>query len=118
MKLRFNRFELKPSFGPRCTVDYVEILDGNSSNSNSKGRFCGNTKPEDIRSSGRYMFVRFRLDLSTDLYYRGFNATFTADHKPRTPSTCKLMKLIIIYAFLDKLFIFLRDLLIKKPLLS
>ena len=92
MKLSFDRFELKPSFGSSCTADYVEILDGKSSYSNSKGRFCGNTKPEDIRSSGRCMFVRFRLDLSTDLYYRGFNATFTAEDKL---STCKLKKFIV-----------------------
>ena len=96
VKLRFDRFDLKPSVRSSCTVDYVEILDGKSSYSNSKGRFCGYRKPEDIRSSGRYMWVRFRADLSTDLYYRGFNATFTAEDKP---SPCKLKKSIIIYNF-------------------
>ena len=94
--LRFNRFEVEPSFGSTCTADYVEILDGKSTDSKSKGKFCGKTKPEDIRSSGRFMFVRFRADFSSDSYYRGFNATFTADDKP---STCKSKTLIIIYQF-------------------
>ena len=96
VKLSFDRFELKPSFGTICTVNYVEILDGKSSYSESKGKFCGYTKPEDIRSSGPYMLVRFRADLSTGKYYRGFNATFTAEDKP---STRKLKKLIIFYDF-------------------
>jgi len=83
-------------------MDYVEILDGKSSSSNSKGRLCGYLTPGDIRSSGRYMWVRFRADLSTDFYYEGFHATFTAEVKPRQepkPSTCKLKELIIIYNF-------------------
>ena len=96
MKLSFDRFGLTRSFISGCRVDYVEILDGKTNYSDSKGKFCGYTKPEDIRSSGRYMFVRFRLDLSTDLSYRGFNATFTAEDKP---NTCKCKKLIIIYDF-------------------
>ena len=97
VKLRFNRFELKPSFGSTCTADYVEILDGKSSYSKSKGKFCGYTKPEDIRSSGRFMLVRFRADFYNDSYHdRGFNATFTAEDKP---STCKSKTLTIISGF-------------------
>jgi len=88
--LRFNRFELKPGFGSTCTADYVEILDGKSTDSKSKGKFCGYTKPEDIRSSGRFMLVRFRAVFSSK--YRGFNATFTAEDKSSKSKT-----LIIIY---------------------
>ena len=80
VKLSFDRFELEPSFGAPCTEDYVEIRDGKDSNSASKGRFCGFNKPEDIRSSGRYMRVSFRSD-SDSSYYDGFKATFTAEDK-------------------------------------
>ena len=104
VRLSFNRFELKPSYGSSCTADYVEILDEESSYSTSKGRFCGDSKPEDIRSSGRYMWVHFRADLSTNFSYEGFRATFTAE------DTCKLMELIINYDF--SLIHFPRDLLI------
>ena len=94
--LRFNKFELGRSFGSTCT-DYVEILDGKSTDSKSKGKFCGYTKPEDIRSSGRFMLVRFRADFYNDSYHdRGFNATFTAEDKP---STCKSKTLTIISGF-------------------
>ena len=99
VKLKFDRFQLKPSFGSKCTADYVEILDGKSSYSKSEGKFCGFTKPEDIRSSGRYMWVRFRADRLSGPFYEGFEATFTAEDKPS-----KLKKLIILYAF--SLFIF------------
>jgi len=82
VKLSFDRFALKLSSGSSCRGVYVEILDGKSSYSNSKGRFCGYTTPKDVRSSGRYMWVRFRADLSTNLFYEGFKATFTAEDKP------------------------------------
>ena len=107
VRLSFNRFELKPSYGSSCTADYVEILDGKSSDSKSKGKFCGYTTPENIHSSGRYMWVRFRAGLSANIYYEGFRATFTAEVKP---STCKLMELIINYDF--SVIHFPRDLLI------
>ena len=96
--LRFNKFKLGSSFEYTCTADYVEILDGKSTDSKSKGKFCGYTKPEDIRSSGRFMLVRFRADFSSDPYYSigGFNATFTAEDKP---STCKSKTLTIISGF-------------------
>ncbi|KAJ7371400.1 hypothetical protein OS493_025862 [Desmophyllum pertusum] len=61
VKLSFDRFELRPSTMSSTCIDYLEILDGKNSNSESKGKFCGFTIPEDgIRSSGRYMRVRFR----------------------------------------------------------
>ena len=100
MKLRFDRFELKPTFRSSCLDDYVEVLDGKSRYSGTKGKFCGYTKPEDIRSSGRYMWVLFRADDSTNAVYEGFKATFTAEDQPSS----KLKHLIIVYDFL--IFIF------------
>ena len=81
MKLTFDRFELEPSSESKCTADYVEVLDGSNSHSDSKGRFCGSSPPDDIQSSGRYMWVRFRADM-TKSYYEGFQATFTAKDNP------------------------------------
>ena len=100
MKLRFDRFELKPTYRSSCLDDYVEVLDGKSRYSGTKGKFCGYTKPEDIRSSGRYMWVLFRADHSTNAVYEGFKATFTAEDQPSS----KLKKLIIVYDF--SIFIF------------
>ena len=94
--LRFDRFELRPSFRSSCTEDYVEILDGKSRYSGTKGIFCGYTKPEDIRSSGRYMWVRFRANICRSREYHGvFKATFTAENKPitfQTPTAMATLK--------------------------
>ena len=90
VKLSFERFQLEPSSESECTVDYVEVLDGGDSNSDSKGRFCFST-PDDIHSSGRYMWVRYRAD-ETGSYFKGFKATFKAEDKPS-----KFKKLIITY---------------------
>lgn len=78
VKLRFDSFELEPSW--RCLADYVEILDGESYYSRTIGKFCGSTIPKVIRSSGRYMQVRFRADRDNS-HYGGFTASFTAEGK-------------------------------------
>ena len=93
VKVSFNRFELEPSYGSRCTADYVEVFDGSSSSSKSKGRFCGFSTPDDIHSSGRYMWVRFRADLSRS-YYDGFKATFSAEDKPSKRKANHFVKLL------------------------
>lgn len=80
MKLRFDKLDLQSSSGSTCKADYVEVLDGKHSNDESKGKFCGDRKPKDIRSSGRYMWVRFRASPHNS-YYEGFKATFTAEDK-------------------------------------
>ena len=79
MKLRFDSFELEPSFG--CTAVYVEILDGKHYYSRSIENFCGSTISKVIRSSGRYMQVKFIADRDNS-HYGGFTATFTAVGKP------------------------------------
>ena len=80
VKLRFDSFELERS--SVCSGDYLEVIDGNNSNSKSMGRFCGfglYAHPESIRSSGRYMLVRFRSDWISRGYDDGFRVTFTAE---------------------------------------
>lgn len=83
VKLKFDKLDLKPSSGSQCTADYVEVLDGKPNTGESKGKFCGDGKPEDIRSSDRYMWVRFRTDPQNS-DYEGFKATYTAEDKSRS----------------------------------
>ena len=78
VRLSFESFDLE--WSSECTADYVEVRDGSSRYSRSKGRFCGSTVPEDVFSTGRYMHVRFRSD-SEYSFYLGFKATFTAEDK-------------------------------------
>ena len=78
VKLTFDNLDLKQDSGSTCTADYVEVLDGSRRNDKSKGKFCGDSKPEDIRSSGRYMWVRLRT-VPHDSNYEGFKATYKAE---------------------------------------
>ena len=89
VRLSFESFDLEWSSG--CTADYVEVRDGSTRYSRSKGRFCGSAIPEDVLSTGRYMHVRFRSD-SEYSFYLGFKATFTAEDKP---SKWKIVSVII-----------------------
>lgn len=87
VKLSFDSFDLQSANWGQCEEDYVEVLDGNYNSSLSVERFCGFGTPRDIRSSGRYMRVRFKSDSeSTYFRYRGFKASFIAEDGP---STCK-----------------------------
>ena len=82
VKLSFDTFDLQMSGWGQCKDDYVEVLDGKYNSSLSKGRFC-DFNPGDIRSSGRYMRVRFKSDSdSTYFSHRGFKASFIAEDGP------------------------------------
>ena len=86
VKLSFDTFDLQSVSWGICDEDYVEVLDGNYNSSLSIGRFCDFT-PRDIRSSGRYMRVRFKSDSESSYFsHRGFKASFIAEDGP---STCR-----------------------------
>ena len=57
-----------------CVYDYLEIRDGHEDTSRLIGRFCGYKIPEDIKSSGNKLFVKFVSDGSVQKL--GFSATF------------------------------------------
>ncbi|XP_078367735.1 bone morphogenetic protein 1-like [Oculina patagonica] len=86
VKLVFDVFHLEPDDFPKeCPRQYVEVLDGNNSSSKRRGRFCGYVNPGSIRSSGRYMWVRFRSD-NLSSHHRRFEASFTAEDKSAASS--------------------------------
>ncbi|XP_067046523.1 tolloid-like protein 1 isoform X2 [Acropora muricata] len=82
LRLTFNYFTLESS--PCSTRDYLEVRDGSSSTSASKGTYCGSNAPS-ITSSGRYLWIRFRSDFS--LSYKGFDARYTIVTAPSTSKT-------------------------------
>ena len=70
IKLSFSAFNLQPA-GPSCQhSDFVEVRDGEYSDSLVLGTFCGSNIPSDMFSSGSYMLVQFRSDESVEK--RGF----------------------------------------------
>ena len=62
-----------------CPWDYVEIRDGGDVTSTKLGKFCGNTKPNDIKSTGNQLFVKFQSDNTGQ--YKGFSASFKKGKK-------------------------------------
>ncbi len=61
IRLEFLYFQLEQT-DPRCLNDYVEVFDGNSTDSTSLGRFCGHTYAEMLESSLNDMLVVFKSD--------------------------------------------------------
>ncbi|KAE8596094.1 hypothetical protein XENTR_v10015965 [Xenopus tropicalis] len=59
-----------------CTLDYVEILDGNNPDAPVQGRYCGRTIPHPITSFSNALVVKFVSNNSTSA--KGFHATFAA----------------------------------------
>ena len=99
VKLSFELFDME-SVGAgfplwRCYGDYVEVLEGNRSDSKAKGKLCGESNPGIIRSRSRYMLVRFRSDSSHSRYryHKGFKADFTAENKLSKSVSVQLWKL-------------------------
>uniref|UniRef100_A0A336MKA2 Metalloendopeptidase n=1 Tax=Culicoides sonorensis TaxID=179676 RepID=A0A336MKA2_CULSO len=70
--LKFQSFEVENH--DTCVYDYVEIRDGDSSDSRLIGVFCGYKIPPDIRSTSNKLFVKFLSDGSVQK--AGFSATF------------------------------------------
>uniref|UniRef100_A0A1I8JQC4 Metalloendopeptidase n=1 Tax=Macrostomum lignano TaxID=282301 RepID=A0A1I8JQC4_9PLAT len=70
--LKFFSFELRrtPS---ACTTSF-EVLEGWSQDGVSLGKFCGETVPKPVKSTGNRMTVRFKSDNSVNKI--GFAATF------------------------------------------
>ncbi|KAM9861144.1 inactive serine protease PAMR1 [Aulostomus maculatus] len=72
VELRFSQLSLESDH--LCRYDYVEVRDGNDLNSPVIGRFCGDTVPSLIKSSGNNMHILFISDGYNN--FEGFVLTF------------------------------------------
>ena len=70
LKLTFDSFSLEgPDYYDYCSYDYVEVsYDGYSE------KFCGDSIPPSITSTGNSMTVKFVSDIDYD--YDGFSAVW------------------------------------------
>ena len=57
-----------------CVYDYIEIRDGGDLNAEKIGAFCGYKMPDDIKSTGNQLYVKFVSDGSVQK--AGFAASF------------------------------------------
>nr|XP_061821597.1 neuropilin and tolloid-like protein 1 isoform X3 [Nerophis lumbriciformis] len=61
-----------------CKFDHIEVRDGPFSFSPMLGRYCGQQSPPDIRSSGRYLWIKFVTDGELEAVGFSANYNFTA----------------------------------------
>lgn len=67
----FKVFEMEPH--QECAYDHIAIYDGDSPDSITLGRFCGNKEPHPILATGNQMYMVFKSDASVQR--KGFLAT-------------------------------------------
>ncbi|XP_059380509.1 neuropilin and tolloid-like protein 1 isoform X2 [Carassius carassius] len=72
-----EKYSIEPSW--ECKFDHIEVRDGPFGFSPIIGRYCGQQNPPYIRSSSRYLWIKFVAD--GELEAMGFSASynFTAD---------------------------------------
>ena len=73
-------FTMRSNYKAPCLWDeYLEIRDGNNQAANVLGVFCGDYKTAVVRSSGRYLWLRFfpqrMYNLSAHYSRKSFNQT-------------------------------------------
>jgi len=66
-----NDFHFKDC--PGCSCEYIEFFDGRNSSSESLGRFCGSTKPDEVLTSGKYMSFTIKAGNTSEVHlkYKG-----------------------------------------------
>ncbi|KAJ8401479.1 hypothetical protein AAFF_G00383980 [Aldrovandia affinis] len=72
-----DKYSIEPSW--ECKFDHIEVRDGPFGFSPIIGRYCGQESPSYVRSSGRYLWIKFVAD--GELEAIGFSAryNFTPD---------------------------------------
>ncbi|CAB1340813.1 unnamed protein product [Coregonus sp. 'balchen'] len=68
-----DEFDIEPT--SNCFYDYIELLDGATSDADSMAKLCGNTRPSTQHSTGSTMYLRFRTDAS--ITHKGFKAKYS-----------------------------------------
>lgn len=91
IQLRFEDFELEDD--QFCRKDFIKVYDGSGPRDDLLETYCGRTRPESIKSSGRYLYIHFRSDSDTTrkgfrIYWFAFrDVTTTTTTTTTTPAT-------------------------------
>jgi hypothetical protein len=73
---------------PECRCDSIEVFDGYSESSRSLGKFC--SRSWQLTSSGQYLFVKFKSDVS------GNGSAFTAGYQRLAIGKVILLKIRLL----------------------
>lgn len=66
----FEEFEVESQ--PDCYYDHIQLYDGDSTDSTTLGRFCGNKVPHPIDASTNQLYMVFKSDSTA--HRKGFLA--------------------------------------------
>lgn len=103
VELSFDRFRLPPKHPSlECFYNSLQVFDGKY-NGEPLGTYCDDIVPEPLKSSGRYMRVRFTSNTEYRAQYPGFKATFNAVNKRNVlaiilGTVCGVIFLVIVVA--------------------
>lgn len=82
VELSFDRFKLYYRDRTKgCFQNSLQVYDGKYTIGDSLGIYCDHVVPEPLKSSGRYMLVRFISETGYSAHHPGFKATFNAVDK-------------------------------------
>ncbi|KAK7945415.1 hypothetical protein WMY93_001143 [Mugilogobius chulae] len=73
-----EKYSIEPSW--ECKFDHIEVRDGPFGFSPIIGRYCGQESPNYVRSSGRYLYIKFVAD--GELEAIGFSAHYNFTQDP------------------------------------
>uniref|UniRef100_H3CLG8 Neuropilin (NRP) and tolloid (TLL)-like 1 n=1 Tax=Tetraodon nigroviridis TaxID=99883 RepID=H3CLG8_TETNG len=73
-----DKYSIEPSW--ECKFDHIEVRDGPFGFSALIGRYCGQESPAYVRSSGRYLYIKFVAD--GELEAIGFSARYNFTQDP------------------------------------
>lgn len=108
IKLSFSVFDLQTSNRSCENGDFLQVQDGEFSDSPVLGTFCGDTIPNDLYSSGKFIKVYFHSDASVEK--RGFVSSYDVLHEEKNGkyilTECKISKpaYTVYYTMLLKFF--------------
>ncbi|CAG9131171.1 unnamed protein product [Plutella xylostella] len=69
-------------YHPDCAYDYLEVRDGEHGYAFPLGKFCGETFPKQIWSSGPYLWLKFHSDDTIE--YEGFHINIKIEPSPKS----------------------------------
>lgn len=95
-----DRYSIEPSW--ECKFDHIEVRDGPFGFSPLIGRYCGQESPAYVRSSGRYLYIKFVAD--SELEAIGFSAryNFTQGERVHVQNTRLLLRLELLMMHIKK----------------
>lgn len=84
IEISFDDFTIEDRKGA-CVTDFLQVYDGVDINERSLGKFCGDKKLDNIRSTGNSMLVHFNAD--NEVGSKGFRLNWRAVTKTTTTTT-------------------------------